>query len=55
MKVGDMVQHTPSKEVGLIISVDLWGYTMVKWLDDLGAIEDVDMYYGELEVISEAR
>jgi len=55
MKVGDLVQHTPSKEVGLIINVDRWGYTMVKWLDDLGAIEDVDMYYGELEVISEAR
>jgi len=55
VKVGDLIQHTPSNELGLIISVDLWGYTMVKWLDELGAIEDVDMYYGELEVISEAR
>ena len=55
MKVGDLIQHTPSKEVGLIIHVDLWGYTMVKWLDGLGAIEDVDMYYGELEIVSESR
>ena len=55
MKVGDLIKHTPSGDLGLIINVDRWGYTMVKWLDGFGAIEDVDMYCGELEVVSEAR
>ena len=54
MRVGDLIKHTPSGGLGLIVNVDLWGYTMVQWLDGLGAIEDVDLYYGELEVVSEA-
>ena len=54
MKVGDLIKHTPSGDLGFIINVDLWGYTMVKWLDKWGAIEDVDIYHGELEVVSEA-
>jgi len=54
MRVGDLIKHTPSGGLGLIINIDHWGYTMVKWLDGFGAIEDVDMYYGELEIVSEA-
>ncbi len=54
VKVGDLIKHAPSGDLGFIINVDLWGYTMVKWLDGFGAIEDVDMYHGELEVVSEA-
>ena len=55
MKVGDLIKHTPSGDLGFIINVALWGYTMGKWLDKWGAIEDVDIYHGELEVVSEAR
>ena len=55
MKGGDLIKHTPSGDLGFIINVDRWGYTMVKWLDKWGAIEDVDIYHGELEVVSEAR
>ena len=55
MKLGDLIQHTASSDLGLIIYVDRWGYTMVKWLDGPGAIEDVDIYYGELEIVSESR
>ena len=59
MKVGDLIEHTPSGDLGLIISTQTdnlhGGYTMVKWLDKWGAIEDVDIYHGELEVVSEAR
>jgi len=53
VKVGDLVQHTPSSDLGLIIQAIDGGYTMVKWLDGWGAIEDIDIYYGELEVVSE--
>ena len=47
MKVGDLIKHTPSGDLGFIINVDLWGYTMVKWLDGFGALDDVERYYGE--------
>ena len=53
MKVGDLVQHVPSNDLGLIIQAGVGKYTMVKWLDEWGAIEDVDIYHGEMEVVSE--
>ena len=55
MEVGDLVQHIPSSDLGLIIQAAAGGYTMVKWLDGWGAIEDVTIYYNELEVISASR
>ena len=53
MKVGDLIEHTPSRDLGLIIQVKDCGEVLVKWLDSWGAIEDVEIYHGELEVISE--
>ena len=55
MQVGDLVQHVPSSDLGLIIQAGPGEYTMVKWLDELGAIEDVDLYAGALEVVSAGR
>jgi hypothetical protein len=53
VKVGDLVRHTPSGELGLIIAHDDWA-TLVEWLDEIGEIEDASIYDGELEVASEA-
>ena len=60
MKVGDLIRHVPSNNLGLIIeeeyySQDDWSWTLVKWCDELGEVEDVKLYEGELEVISESR
>jgi hypothetical protein len=55
VKVGDLIKHTPSSGLGLIIESDDCGWTLVKWFDDIGEIEDVDLYEGELEVVSESR
>jgi hypothetical protein len=60
MKVGDLVRHIPSSGLGLIIeeehySQDEWSWTLVKWFDELGEVEHVGLYEGELEVISESR
>ncbi len=54
MKVGDLVRHTPSSNLGLIVQHDDWS-TLVKWLDEIGEIEDANFYEGELEVVSESR
>ena len=55
MRVGDLIEHTPSGDLGLIIQVKDCGEVLVKWLDKWGAIEDVEIYHGELEVVSESR
>ena len=53
MKVGDLVRYCHS--IGIIVCVDS-GATLVKWLDDIGEVEDVENYVGlSLEVISESR
>jgi hypothetical protein len=50
VKVGDLVVHTPSNGLGLIVSEDS-SWTLVKWFDELGETEDVELYEGELEVV----
>ena len=57
MKVGDLIKHTPSGDLGLIIQADDWGYTLIKWLGDAehGMIEDAALYNNELEIVSEGR
>ena len=52
MQVGDLVKHIPSNSFGLIIKQDDWHQTLVKWLDEIGEVEDVHIYEGELEVAS---
>ena len=51
MKVGDLVQHVPSNSLGLIVQQDDWS-TLVKRFDEIGEVEDVHIYEGELEVAS---
>ena len=55
MKVGDLVRHIPSDGLGLIVQQDDWSWTLVKWFDEIGEVEDVSLYEGELEIISEGR
>jgi hypothetical protein len=57
MKIGDLIKHTSSGDLGLIVQADDWGYTLVKWFDEeYGSVtEDAALYNGELEVISESR
>ena len=53
MKVGDLIRHIPSNSFGLIIEQTALHRALVKWFDELGEVEDVDLYEGELEVIGE--
>ena len=53
MKVGDLVRHTPSGTVGLIVAGR--PEILVQWCDDIKEVEDIDNYEGELEVIDESR
>ena len=57
MKVGDLVKHIPSGTAGLIVGFrERYGYgLMVQWCDDIGEVEYVGSYEGELEIISESR
>jgi len=53
VKVGDLVRYHNS--IGIIVCVNS-DATLVKWLDDIGEVEDVENYAGlSLEVISESR
>jgi hypothetical protein len=52
VKVGDLVKHTPSGTVGLLLEYTDCSRLLVKWCDDIGEIEDTDLYEGELEVIN---
>lgn len=53
MKVGDLIKHTPSGDLGMIVQADDWGYTLVKWFDEeYGSVtEDAALYNGELEIV----
>ena len=53
MKVGDLIRHIPSGDLGLVVTHNDM-ITMVAWLDELGEEEDTYIYDGELEIANEA-
>ena len=55
MQVGDLVRHIPSSGFGLIIKQTALHRVLVKWCDDIGEVEDISLYAGELEIINESR
>jgi len=55
MKVGDLVRHIPSNTWGLIVEQTALHRVLVEWCDDIGEVEDTDLYAGELELVSESR
>ena len=55
MKVGDLVKHIPSNNFGLIVEQGDCSRPLVKWCDDIGEVEDTDLYEGELELANESR
>jgi|TARA_R110000824_G_scaffold5670_11_gene26197 hypothetical protein len=55
MQVGDLVKHNPSNTLGLIVEQTALHRALVKWNDDIGEVEDISFYAGELELVSESR
>jgi len=53
VKVGDLIKHTPSGTIGLIVKDQ--PEILVQWCDDIKEVEDIDNYEGELEIVNEAR